>query len=276
MGILFIIVLGGLLFFGGFLLSVIRGLGQWNRNYFRLSKRYGGKQSSGGVLYGYLLSNPSLLFDYGRTFCVLKNRKSFRYSASRQTELIMTWPDKRLKVEISTTPTGSRRWGFGALRQVEHEDPQFQTNFYVSSNQPLNAQKLLSRAVQWQLEQLRQLTGDRQLAVSLHRGSLSISKPGYLKDYQVLDDFVRLSLELFDHLMMTYSVGIEFLHEGEATIVTDVKCPICSEQIVLEMVICQRCRTPHCLDCWHYNGQCATFACSETRFDRVTGLTLTE
>lgn len=181
----------------------------------------------------------------------------------------MTWPDKKIKLEISTTPTRGRSWGPGALKQVEIDNPQFQSHFYIASNQPVMAQKILSSSVQWQLEQLRQHTGNRQVQVSLQRGSLVISKPGYLKDYQRLDDFLRIGLELFDQMMLTYAVGIEFLHEGEASLVTDAKCPICSEQIKQEMVVCQRCKTPHCLDCWQYNGQCATFACSETRYVRV-------
>lgn len=255
--------------FGGMLLSALRGLSQWNRNYQRLSLRYGGKNTIGGVAYGYLLSNPSLMFDYGRTLCVLKNRKSFRFADPRQTELNMVWPDRKIKLEISTSPTRGRSWGPGGLKPVEITNQPFSQNFFVASNQPAIAAKLLSSSVQWQLEELRQLAGSQHVGLSLQRGSLQISKPGYLKDYQALDDFVRHSLELFNQLMLTYAVGIEFLHEDEATIVSDVKCPICSEQIKQDMVVCERCKTPHCLDCWQYNGQCATFACAETRYVRV-------
>ena len=66
--------------------------------------------------------------------------------------------------------------------------------------------------------------------------------------------------------------GIEFVREDEAAVVNDVKCPICSEEITHDMVVCTRCKTPHCHDCWQYNGQCATFACSETRYVRADGV----
>jgi hypothetical protein len=255
--------------FGGWFLAIVRGLSAWNRNYQRLGTRYGGKRTTGGVFYGYGLTNPSLMFDYGRTFCVLKNRKSFRFDQRRQTELNLNWPDKKIRLEISNAPFSSHGWGSRGMKQVEIDNPQFQANFFVASNQPLMAKKLLTGSVQWQLEQLRNLAGNSQVHVSMQRGGLQISKPGYIKNYQMLDDFVRHGLDLFDQFMLTHAVGIEFLHEDEASIVTDVKCPICSEEIKQDLVVCQRCKTPHCLDCWQYNGQCATYACSETRYVRA-------
>lgn len=258
--------------FGGLFFSILRSLGNWNRVYQRLGKRYAAKQSKGGVFYGYLLTNPSLAFDYGRTYCHVKNRKSLKFKEGRQTELLMVWPDRRFKLEISTSPTRSRSWGTGGWKSVELNDPLFEDNFFVSTNQPETAENLLSSGVRWQLEQLRRHTGNLQLVVSINRGTLSISKPGYIKDYQLLDDYIRYSLELFDQMMLGSVEGIEFVRENEATVVSDVKCPICSEEIIHDMVVCTRCKTPHCLDCWQYNGQCATFACSETRFVRVSSM----
>jgi hypothetical protein len=266
MGVVFTIMM---LVFGGLFFSILRSLGKWNRVYQRLGKRYAAKQSKGGVFYGYLLTNPGMAFDYGRTYCHVKNRKTLKFNERRQTELLMVWPDRRFKLEISTSPARSRNWGTGGWKSVELNDPQFEDNFFVSTNQPEVAEKLLSSGVRWQLEQLRRHTGNLQLVVSINRGTLSISKPGYIKDYQLLDDYIRYSLELFDQMMLSSIEGIEFVRENEAAVVSDVKCPICSEEIIHDMVVCTRCKTPHCLDCWQYNGQCATFACSETRFVRV-------
>jgi hypothetical protein len=128
---------------------------------------------------------------------------------------------------------------------------------------------MLSDTVQWQLEQLRRLGTGNDLRVSIGKGGLLIKKVGYLKSYEILDNFLRLSLELFDQLMLPYAEGIDFVAPEDVVVCAEVKCPICSEQIVDEMVVCPRCKTPHCLDCWEYNGQCATYACSETRFQRI-------
>lgn len=38
-------------------------------------------------------------------------------------------------------------------------------------------------------------------------------------------------------------------------------CPVCSSPVE-DPVICERCRTPHCRDCWSFNGDtCGVFAC---------------
>lgn len=253
-----------------FIAAAFRRISRWNRTYEKLRKRYGGKSAKrGGIRFGMGFTKPSLTFDYGRTFCSLRNRKSFRSTTGRTTELSMIWPNKKFKLEISTSPPRVRNWGPGALKQVEVDSPQFQSDFYVCSNQPLLAKRFLNKGVQWQIEQIRRHTGSNEVNISLSRGALVVSKPGYLKDHQPLEDFVRFSLELFDQLMLVNAEGIAFVNDDEASIVGDVKCPICSEEIMQEMVVCTRCKTPHCRDCWQYNGQCATFACSETRFVQI-------
>ncbi len=251
----------------GYGFSILRSLGSWNRTYTRLGKRYTAKQSRGGVFYGYLLTNPGLSFDYGRTFCTVRNRKSLRFPRGRNTDVTMNWPGKKIQLDLATIPNRLRRWR--GMQPIQIDNPQFQSDYWGSSSHPDDAKQLLSPNVQWQIEQLRRLTANQQVAVSIYRGKLTISKPGYLKDYQQLDDLIRFSLELFDQLMLVGVKGIEFLNEDQAAVVDSVKCPICSEVITQQMVVCQRCKTPHCLDCWEYNGQCATFACRETRYIRA-------
>ena len=121
------------------------------------------------------------------------------------------------------------------------------------------------------MEQLRRLTGWEQVSVAIKRGNLVVSKPGFIADFQMLDDLVRFTLELHDQLLLASAQGIDFVNDNSAAIFDQVKCPICSEEIVHDLVVCTRCKTPHCRDCWQYNGQCATFACSETRFLQVGG-----
>jgi len=262
-----------MIFFSGKILAAVRGLGNWNRTYRRLSTRYAGSKKTGGVMYGYLLSNPSLTFNYGQTTCTLRNRRSLRFRGQRQTELLLSWPDRKLRLEISSGLGETRHWAALGLRAVSFpptdSDQSLLKTLVVESNQPELATDMISGAVQWQLEKIRRLTDQHQLLVSILRGQLSIAVPGYIKDYQRLDDFVQIGLELYEQMMLANVEGIEFLREDEASIVSDVKCPICSETITQNMVMCNRCKTPHCLDCWQYNGQCATFACRETRFVQV-------
>ena len=250
----------------------IRGANSWSQSYHKLSKRYGGfskgfKKSAGTFAVGFGLKKPGLYFDYGRTFCRLRNCKRLQFSTNRSTEMLMNWGDGRLQLVVSTFPLqGHLLGGVSPLRQVFIDQPQFQSDFYVASNQPEVAKRMLNHHVQWQIEQLRRHTGKRELLIKIGKGKLLVAKPGYIKGHLHLEDFVRFSLNLFDQLMLIGARGIEFVNENQASIVSDVKCPICSEEIRQDMVVCTRCKTPHCRDCWHYYGQCATFACSETRY----------
>jgi hypothetical protein len=253
-------------FAASFAFAAIRRVGRWNRTYERLGKRYAGKPGrAGGVAYGFGLTKPSLTFDYGRTICSIRNRKSYRFSSGYHTEISMIWPNRKLRLEVSTSPHKPRNWGPGATQQVIIDEPQFQSDYYVSGNDPHLIQRLLTSGVQWQIHQLRRHMRNDEVQITISRGNLVVYKPGYIKDYISLEDFVRYSLELFDQLMLVNAEGIDFVNANQASVVDNVKCPICSELILQNLVVCSRCKTPHCQDCWQYNGQCATFACSETR-----------
>ncbi|HLY75086.1 MAG TPA: RING finger protein [Planctomycetota bacterium] len=43
-------------------------------------------------------------------------------------------------------------------------------------------------------------------------------------------------------------------------------CLICGSPLERRIVRCARCRTPHHLDCWKYNGRCSIFGCDEHQF----------
>ena len=269
MQLIFLILLFVITVIAGQILSVLRGLGQWNRTYRRLGARYAGKQTTGGVKAGYLFGNPSLVFDYGRTYCSVKNRYSRLFPAGRHTEVTMDWPDRDLKMFLSTLPDASSPWNFKAAQQIPLKDIPFGKHFQVFSNRPAEVPRLLTGSSLWILERMRCYSF--QLVLDMDRGRLRIAVPGFVREEQPLSDLIQDSLNLFDQMMLAETKGIEFLNADEAAIVENVKCPICSEPIGQSMVVCQRCKTPHCFDCWQYNGQCATFACRETRYVHVGG-----
>jgi len=189
-----------------FVVSKLKRIGNWSQTYRRLAKRYGAKSKDFrnnamdlAIALGF--KKPSLYFNYGRTFCRLRNLNRPEFSTGRSTEMLMNWPDRKLKLIVSTSPN-QPSGRLGLYKQVFIDQPKFQSDFYVSSNRPEVAKRMLNT----------------------------------------------------------------FVNENQASIVVDVKCPICSEEIMHDMVVCNGCKTPHCRDCWQYNGQCATFACGEKRF----------
>jgi hypothetical protein len=44
--------------------------------------------------------------------------------------------------------------------------------------------------------------------------------------------------------------------------------PVCSE-VLVTMVVCNRCRTPHHEDCWTYYGGCSVYGCRETAYEHL-------
>lgn len=262
-----------------FLFGVIRAVRtmgkqqSWNRAYKQVSLRYNGKNPDGkvGVKSGFLFSGPSLIFKYRGRLCAVQSRRSRVLDGRLVTRLRITRVDDLPSFECSTSQLRSRRNQSEPERRITFSNPDFQARYNAASRKRDEAQTLLNQdAVTWQLEQLNRLGEQQGIYIRCRRGVLEIIKPGEIWKQVILDDFVRLGLQFFDQLLLGKAAGISFTDIGLATIVDDVKCPICSEEITQDMVVCIRCKTPHCRDCWQYNGQCATFACSETRFLEVS------
>ena len=53
--------------------------------------------------------------------------------------------------------------------------------------------------------------------------------------------------------------------------VDTIKCPVCASQIDGEVHACERCDTPHHVDCWEYAGGCAIFGCVPSEIVRTKG-----
>lgn len=244
----------------GYTISILSGLGSWNRTYYRLSQKYGGKGKSGGVMYGYYFSTPTLFFDYGRTYCKLKSRRDWLLFGARTTELRMHWPALAAYLSIVCPPGRNLSDTSGKTP----EEDSFFTKFDIRANQITTTERMITPSLKWQLEKLRTLNPKNYLNVTLIGRHLTVSKPGFITDYGTLHEFIRLSLELFDLLMLSEEDGISFVTQTDVQLVENVNCPVCIGKIEGPMVVCRRCRTPHCRECWEYNGRCATFACEET------------
>lgn len=229
--------------------------GRKKKFYRMLAQRYGGNVAS-RFMY------PKLWFRYGAAMGYLKSARHRQYR--EQTVLTLTWPDKKLRFDVSTQDhyVGTYR----NSESIDAKEQGFIREFKIQTNDSVDTGRMLSHGVRWKIEQLAGQLGNDSVLVSLASGKLKIVKPGLVREFQQLDDLVRMGLELHDQLLLTKSEGIDFIDDAEAKILGDVKCPICSEEVMEEMVICLRCKTPHCRDCWQYNGHCATFACNETRY----------
>lgn len=208
---------------------------------------------------------PGLSFDYGRTVAKLWHYGNQIKSINARTALEMGFPDVDGQLLTIFGTSSTRSGTFSERSNVQTDDDEFHSKFIVNSDSPQKASKLLSPAVRWKLIELERITGDGKLSLELQQDMLRITFNGWFNAGRPLLDFVQGSLEVFDQLMLHEAEGLEFLKQDQASIIGEVRCPICSDEVMVDMVVCRRCKTPHCAECWEYNGKCATFACMEDR-----------
>ena len=268
-----ILLIAGLIFVVIKTTLVLSDRQSWSLEYQSVGERYLGKKSASmGVSSMTPFSRPTLTFKYRDTHATLTSHRSCGFpDHKRETRLSIILPFEIVEMEMTTAELTDWRWKTDYLKKIVFYDPEFKATFKAASNRPVEAKQQINAAIQWQLEQLRRASKQRHVRMKLSKHRLEIAVPSDLRNCQPIDDFVRMSLKLYDLLAMQETKGLNFVNEDSVTLLESVKCPICSEEIETKTVCCIRCQTPHCYDCWEYNGECATFACNETRFTEVGG-----
>ena len=232
-----------------------------------IRKRFGAENLRASRLGELNVFRPALMFDYGRTMAKLKHFGSpWRRRRTQKTVLetdFLSLPNGKF-VRVISRDEDKRR----DFDRMETEDEEFDREFFVYTNQPSLAKRLLTDAVRWKMIEIKNLQ-QAEIQFELDKGKLNTSSNQWFQSGAELLDFVQGGLELFDQLMLHNADGVEFLKENQAAVMEDFRCPICSDDVMHDMVVCKRCKTPHCAECWEYNGKCATFACMEERCVRV-------
>jgi hypothetical protein len=85
-----------------------------------------------------------------------------------------------------------------------------------------------------------------------------VAGPANRRERDVLA-FARLCLRIAELARLhAPTPGVTVLGEGT---VHETECQVCGGAMVVELVRCARCRTPHHDDCWSYAGRCSTYGC---------------
>lgn len=230
-----------------------------------IRQRFGAENMRATQLGEFNVFRPKLSFDYGRTMARLLHRGSPWHGGHKQTIL---------ETDFALRPSGQR---ISVVTRVSNDqyasyiktgDKDFDAAFHVLAMDPALANQLLTDAVKWKMLEIKSLHRGK-VKFEIVNGKLRTSTDDWFKTGQSLLDFVQGGLELFDQLMLHKADGLEFTESNQAAVMEDFRCPICSDDVMHEMVVCKRCKTPHCAECWEYNGKCATFACMEKRYIRV-------
>lgn len=245
--------------------SVLTGRGGWSSAFEQIALRYGGWYSPAR-----LLRPPASSFRYKNADCRVRCLRRWPGRPRQSTQLRIAWPGPELRLEIRGPGQPSGLRGGHSLEPVSIAESGFGQRFACWSTHQDLARRLVTPGVVWQLDQLQRTGGAANPRVAIERGWLTVSRQGFVRHSEPLDDFVRYALELYDQMLLTLSEGIEF-EDHVISALDEMQCPVCSSDIESQMVICVRCKTPHCHDCWVYNGKCGMYACAETRFSMVGG-----
>lgn len=208
---------------------------------------------------------PFVRFPYFGVSCTLGIQTSFVSRLGRSTFVQLPWPDRHLALEVSSGGLAERSRSRGTALPPTG-DLEFDREFFCSCSDRDFAARVLDESFRWRFRELARHAAKDSVSLRITRGMLSLIRDELLSGEQELDDFLRLSLRVIDQLKAAEIRGIEFVNQNKATIVDEVVCPVCSELVASDMVVCVRCKTPHCRECWEYNTCCATFACGEKRF----------
>lgn len=182
------------------------------------------------------------------------------------TQFSVPWPEGRMQVTITRRSDGAIRTS-SRDREIESGYPEFDAGFLTTSRRMDLAKKFLTAEVLayanrfiWPFKQ-----GFR---LRLQGGRLTIETREDIQSARDYEGFIRFCIELFDQSQSSRESGVAFMQSDRAQIVADAKCPVCSE-ILVTMVVCKRCRTPHHEDCWNYYGGCSVYGCRETVYEHL-------
>lgn len=231
----------------------------WNQAFAAASRRFTGEFSHGGWF-----SAPQLRFRYGSTYARLGMFSANGKSGPRCLELVVQFPDARVRCEILPKPPAIPLIQEAAdLLPLEFDWEDFRHQWRVMADDGDDARSLLSTGVRWQVDQLWQSPERSDVAISIRPGWLLIRKKWSSTRPADIEQFVENSLALYDQAALTRSQGIEFVGDGTIQVIEDAHCRICGESMQSDIVYCKRCKTPHHRECWEYTGICSVYGCRE-------------
>jgi hypothetical protein len=152
--------------------------------------------------------------------------------------------------------------------------PEFDHDYIISGTNQERVKQLLTPEARAVLNRVRARAERGDMYFSIKGFELLLRRRGFTPDAAELERFVQCARALYDAVVDGGAGGIEFVDglslDADAVVMATVvaTCQVCGEQITVDPVLCNRCRTPHHHDCWEYYGQCSTYGCRERGYFR--------
>jgi len=241
---------------------------QVEQNWRRVADTRGGTFVAGGFF-----GRPVVVFNHRDANVVLDVYAAGGNHKTYYTQVHIDWPDPSLRCEVYPEGFFNRLGRLLGMTDIEIGSPNFDDAYVINGNSPQRITALLAPGVQIAVERLRNFLASGDIYIAFQAGELLVKKKRYIRDYRELQQFLHLSLELYEQASAAGAEGITFMEEAGRMQFSDGPqedpvCQVCGEPIVDRMVLCRACRTPHHLDCWKYYGACSTYGCGQKSFRR--------
>ncbi|MBW3599224.1 MAG: hypothetical protein KY475_18385, partial [Planctomycetes bacterium] len=185
----------------------------------------------------------------------------------RYLQVHIHFPDPQLRCEAFPRRPGLRETPFKGMSDVRSGASSFDAEYVVRGESADQTQRFFSDGVQLQMNRIRYVLGNDDVYVSAHRGRLLVKKefPRH-GGVEQIEELVGWALELYDQAMLTRSGSIEFPQHQTINTIDQCICKVCGDELLDDVVLCRRCKTPHHRDCWLFFGACSTYGCREPEF----------
>lgn len=233
-------------------------------------RQYAGRVHGAFTTTGWLEgSRPVVQFRFRETPVRLE---SYAEHGFEYTSLTIPWPELDFACGIATHRFGISSFLAGYRQQpVVIELPggsKGEPGYAFGFDEP-RLRRLIPAVTGRQLQQLEQWRGGTPVAVILAPPNVTVHKRTRLTTVGEVQEFVRQSVELFEHLRLQQPSEITFATSDEAQVIQQMRCQVCGESIEHELVVCRRCQSPHHRECWEYAGGCSIYGCGEKQCDHV-------
>lgn len=256
----------------------------WNQAFATVSRRFGGQLSLGGWF-----RQPQWRLLYGETFVRLTTYTVGGGRGVRIMELIAQFPEARCRMEVFPRSADTSlfpiptdlapvllggngvggRWTItvsAATSDPVMGDSDFAGRWTILATDEGEAANLLTQQVRFHLDQLLRTPEWSNVNLSIRPGWLTIRRKWTSTRPADLETFVEVALGLVDQAQLTRTSGIDFVDDGQVKVIEEARCLVCGEGLMIDLVYCRRCKTPHHRECWDYSGGCSTYGCRETQF----------
>lgn len=241
----------------GIVVSWIVRLHLWANVYRDLARRYGGWVERRWLL-------PVLRTQFRGTECRLYSTWRGPGRIGATTVVRLPWSQKRQQLILGPPSLSSeipwRKFGQNGKGQLLVLDP----GLLAASNDVPWALTALEGEASRTIAGL--MAGDCHRSpawLTIERGRWKFHRVGALRQRADLERLLREAWRVYDTLAFGVVPGIDFVPKPLRSDSPSAQCPVCNQRLCPEPVWCASCHTPHCHDCWEYNGGCAVFACGE-------------